>query len=118
MARKITVEIPENYLLCIAILGNTGDGRLSKKIQIWAEKACNNAGLQDKVIALHIAKLKILRHKLAAIVGEKKVAPIDRGINAACEFFGYDPDDGLLTKSTGISKGGAKEESLKSTTPA
>ncbi len=50
--KTVTVEIPEPYLLLIAVAGKMGSGELLDSMKFWAEKECVKHGLEKDMLNL------------------------------------------------------------------
>ncbi|MBC8460855.1 MAG: hypothetical protein H8D67_22945 [Deltaproteobacteria bacterium] len=81
----ITVEIPEQYLLQIAVAGNMGDGQLLKLMQVWAEKECVCHGLKQNMLNLMDKRLDEMRGRLENIIGNDVMTDIDIAITNIME---------------------------------
>lgn len=80
---KVTVEIPEAYLLHIATYGGMGTGEFSDLMRIWAEKECVRLNLEKRLKEMQLAKLEKLRRDIGYNWGEKAGECIDSAIEAA-----------------------------------
>lgn len=80
---KLTVDIPEVYLMQIAVYGKMGTGDLSDSIQVWAEKELIKAGLGDKFKEEQIKHLNQLHESLRNVLGDDIVSQMDSQIAKA-----------------------------------
>jgi len=80
MENKVLVEIPEFYLLTIAVYGNMGDGDLPDLMKIWAQKVCKEVGLHEEMIKMQNEKLREQEKRLRNILGDDMVNDIHNTI--------------------------------------
>lgn len=81
--KKITVDIPDGYLLHIATYGRMGTGEFSDLMKTWAEKECEKAGLGEKLKKLQLEKLRELRQSIRNVLGDDAMKFIDDGLETA-----------------------------------
>lgn len=67
---KHTVEIPESFLLTIAICGKMGSGELPALIQAWAAKECERLGLKDVLKELQEKAIIELGQRMQKVLGK------------------------------------------------
>lgn len=80
---KITVEIPEVYLMQIAVYGKMGTGELADSIRMWAQKELQKAGLGEKFKEEQIKHLNQLHQSLRNVLGDEIVGHLDSQIAKA-----------------------------------
>ena len=78
--KKITVEIPVDYLIDIATYGRIGTNEFSKQMQIWAEKEVNSSGFQSELNQSRQEKLEKLRQNLKNVLGSDVMEKVDNAI--------------------------------------
>ncbi|KKN78340.1 hypothetical protein LCGC14_0351990 [marine sediment metagenome] len=71
------VDIPETYLLIIAVHGKMGDGELPDFMRMWAQKECRNLGISEKVSKLQNEKMIELKNRLSKVIGSENVNKIE-----------------------------------------
>jgi hypothetical protein len=76
----ITLEIPESYLLHIAVTGKMGSGEVLDLMRIWAEKECVKHGLERKLRKLQVKNLKELNKRLKNTIGDELMGELDSAI--------------------------------------
>lgn len=81
MSKEHTVEIPEFYLLTIAVHGNMGDGELPDLMKAWAQEACKKLGLGDKLRGLQNERRDELERRLRNALGNELVDHTNAVIN-------------------------------------
>lgn len=79
---KLTVEIPEDYLITIAVFGNMGNGQLPYSMKAWAERELVKLGKIDKLVAMKAAKLSGMQKRLENIIGASKAEDINKAIDS------------------------------------
>ena len=70
MNDKLTVEIPEYFLLTIAVHGSMGDGELPALMRIWAQNECRRLGLDGKLKELQDERLRDLEKRIRNVMGD------------------------------------------------
>jgi len=80
---KLTVEIPEAYLMQIAVYGKMGTGELADIIQTWAQNELRKAGLGEKFKEKQIKHLNQLHQSLRNVLGDEIVSQMDSKIAKA-----------------------------------
>ena len=80
---NITVDIPVEYLLTIAVYGTMGDGRLPEIMHVWAQKACEKNGLHEQMVDLQIEHMKELEIRIRNTLGDTAIQQIHASIDAA-----------------------------------
>ena len=78
--QTITVEMPVEYLLQVAVAGKMGDGELLTLMKVWAEKECVRHGLEQNYLNLVDKRLNEMRARLANVVGKNAMNYIDEAI--------------------------------------
>lgn len=78
--QKVTVEIPEPYLLQVAVAGEMGDGHLLASMQAWAEQECVRCGLEQNMRSLMTKRLEEMRLRLKNVIGDDLMTEIDTAI--------------------------------------
>jgi len=81
------VEIPEVYLLTIAVHGNMGSGELPDLMKAWALKECKRAGLEKRVKALQEERLKELAKRLRNTLGDDFMDKVDVELNKVSKLL-------------------------------
>jgi uncharacterized protein (DUF3820 family) len=79
----VIVDIPENYLLIIAAHGNMGDGELPGLMKVWAQRICQEQGLDSKLRDFQMDRTKELRSRLSNVLGTGAMEEIDASISKA-----------------------------------
>jgi hypothetical protein len=74
------VEIPDSFLLTIAVYGNMGDGDLPDIMRIWAQKECRRLGLQEEMIKLQKYRLRELEIKIRNVMGDDAIDKLGNDI--------------------------------------
>lgn len=77
---KHNVEIPETYLIHIAVCGKMGTGELLDSMKFWARSQCNKLGLQKELEEAQINNIKKLQKGLENTIGKEKVKIINNAI--------------------------------------
>jgi len=85
---KHTVEIPELFLLVIAIHGNMGDGELPDLMKIWARGECGRLGLSEKFRELQKECLDELRLRLRNTLGNDLMNDLENEIDKVTGIIG------------------------------
>lgn len=80
--KTVTVEIPEAYLIILAVHGNMGDGEVPILMQDWAERQCKQLGLGRKMEDEKIKRYEIVRERATKILGPKMIEQIERTAEA------------------------------------
>lgn len=75
--KKHTIEIPEYYLLTIAVHGKMGDGELPDLMRTWASRLCRELGLEDELQKLQDERLQELKRRLQNTFGDEFVAKVE-----------------------------------------
>ena len=73
MDNKLTVEIPEYFLLTIAVHGNMGDGELPDLMRIWAQNECRRLGLDGKLKELQDERMRDLEKRIRNVMGDDAI---------------------------------------------
>lgn len=79
---KHKIEIPENYLLLIAVGGNLGDDKLPGCMRIWAQGECEKLGLSGKVKTSQTVYLNELKTRLKNKLGEDNFKLLENSLEA------------------------------------
>lgn len=77
MGKKHPIEIPEWYLLTIAVHGNMGDGELPDLMATWARRICIELGLSDKLEKLREERRNELKSRLQNVLGDEFVEGVE-----------------------------------------
>jgi len=89
MVEKHSVDIPEGFLIQIAVYGKMGDGELSDYMRNWAVQECKRLGLMQKVITTQSRKIIELRNRLTKVAGLDAMGKIDEAIDTiTSKLFG------------------------------
>lgn len=83
MDNKITIEIPINYLIQIAVYGNMGTGDLPDSIKLWATKKLTETGYDKQLKEAQRERLDQLRESIKNVLGKEEVQKIDEAIGNA-----------------------------------
>ena len=70
---KLTVEIPEYFLLTIAVHGKMGDGKLPDLMRTWAQNECRRLGLDGKLKELQDERLRDLEKRIRNVMGDDAI---------------------------------------------
>jgi len=70
MDGKLSIEIPKQYLLIIAVHGNMGDGELPDIMRIWAQNECRRLGIEKQLIELQNDHLRELEKRMRNVLGD------------------------------------------------
>ena len=73
MDNKLTIEIPEYFLLTIAVHGNMGDGELPALKRIWAQNECRRLGLDGKLKELQDERLRDSEKRIRNVMGDDAI---------------------------------------------
>lgn len=82
MANKHLVEIPDIYLLTIAVHGNMGDGELPDLMRVWATRLCRELGLEKELHQMQDERHAELRKRLQNALGERFVSDVEGVVEA------------------------------------
>lgn len=77
IAKQHQVEIPEIYLLILAVYGNMGDGQIPKFMQDWATRECLRLGLHDKLEKERQERYQELKQRVANVIGAQAIEQIE-----------------------------------------
>jgi len=81
MSQNHSIEIPEFYLLTIAVYGNMGDGELPDLMSTWARRLCKELSLDDELRKLQEERRLELRRRLQNVLGKDAVEEIETTID-------------------------------------
>lgn len=84
----LTIEVPEIFLLTVAVYGNMGDGELPDLMASWARKKCIELGLGGRLVELQEERREELESRLRKVMGEKFVNGLKNEIDMAIEKLG------------------------------
>jgi hypothetical protein len=87
MTDKLTVEIPEFFLLTIAVHGNMGGGELPDIMRVWAQNECQRLGLMDKYVQLQKDRLRELEKRIRNVLGNDAVDKLNSDIRKAAKVL-------------------------------
>jgi hypothetical protein len=75
------VEIPELYLLILAVHGNMGDGEIPGLMKAWARGECERLELREELMRMQNERVRELRDRILKVEGGKElVAAVDKTI--------------------------------------
>jgi hypothetical protein len=75
--KKHKIEIPEYYLLTIAVYGKMGEGELPDLMATWARRLCAELGLENELRRLQDERYQELKRRLQNVFGDEFVAQVD-----------------------------------------
>ena len=75
-----TIQIPEAYLLILAAQGKMGSGEIPKMMQRWAEEACEQLGLQQKMLDEKRRNYEEVKARAQNILGSNTVAEVENKV--------------------------------------
>lgn len=87
MSNKIQVEMPDWFLLTIAVHGDMGSGDLSDLMQSWAREQCEKHGLGKRLRELQEENIAELRKRIANVLGRNAVEQLERDIDEAVSII-------------------------------
>jgi len=93
MERKVSVYMPVEWLLILAVHGNMGDGEIPDLMKRWAIEKLRESGFHGRYKKMQEERLIELKKRIANVIGQDKVDQIEGECKMAAEYLKKNRED-------------------------